>query len=64
MRRAIDVFTETITGGQIVLFSQYTVNLQSRLHSGHSVYNTFMPDKIVTYDSFLLELWSHRLRTT
>lgn len=26
MRRAIDVFTETITGGQIVLFSQYTVN--------------------------------------
>lgn len=39
--------------------------LQSRLCDGHSVYNMFMADKIVTHDSFCLsELWSHRLRTT
>lgn len=39
--------------------------LQSRLCDGHSVYNTSMADKIVTYDAFCLSgLWSHRLRTT
>lgn len=39
--------------------------LQNRLCDGHSVYNTTVADKIVTYDSFCLsELSSHRLRTT